>query len=298
MKKFYRFSAAIVCFAFALFIGSGFFFDIFPAGMGFATDAEAQEVQALWDSMPMGEWPTDDQMNSIMSKYEPVEGWSNGVKTGTTQPTTEPTPQPSTQPTTEPTTSKPTETTEEPSEEPSEEVHEHNYLKEITKQPTCTEEGITTYTCDCGDTYTEPIPAKGHSKGSWEVTIEPTCTTEGHKELRCSICNELLEEETIPATGHTPGSWEVTKQPDWIHDGEQVKRCTTCNEILETQTLPANHTPLYVIAGCAIGVLFVIILAFVLKKRKSTETVAEKTETDSKKEDEKTEDTVKTKDTE
>ena len=40
-------------------------------------------------------------------------------------------------------------------------VHVHNYTQEITKTATCTEDGIITYSCACGDTYTEPIPASG-----------------------------------------------------------------------------------------------------------------------------------------
>lgn len=41
-------------------------------------------------------------------------------------------------------------------------THKHNYVAVITKEPTCTEKGEKTYTCDCGDSYTEEIPAKGH----------------------------------------------------------------------------------------------------------------------------------------
>lgn len=40
-------------------------------------------------------------------------------------------------------------------------VHVHNYTQEITKTATCTEDGIITYSCACGDIYTEPIPASG-----------------------------------------------------------------------------------------------------------------------------------------
>lgn len=43
------------------------------------------------------------------------------------------------------------------------EPHEHIYASEVTKAATCTTEGIHTYTCSCGHTYTEPIPATGHN---------------------------------------------------------------------------------------------------------------------------------------
>ena len=43
------------------------------------------------------------------------------------------------------------------------ETHNHNYKSEVTKEPTCTEEGEKTYTCvDGDDSYTETIPALGH----------------------------------------------------------------------------------------------------------------------------------------
>ncbi len=44
---------------------------------------------------------------------------------------------------------------------PYEVVHEHSYTAVVT-EPTCTEAGYTTYTCECGDSYTEEIPALGH----------------------------------------------------------------------------------------------------------------------------------------
>ena len=49
-------------------------------------------------------------------------------------------------------------------------THKHNYVETITKQPTCTEAGEKTYTCDCGDSYTEVIPAKGHHFENGECT--------------------------------------------------------------------------------------------------------------------------------
>lgn len=40
--------------------------------------------------------------------------------------------------------------------------HEHSYTATITKNPTCTEAGVKTYTCSCNDSYTEEIAATGH----------------------------------------------------------------------------------------------------------------------------------------
>ena len=46
---------------------------------------------------------------------------------------------------------------------PNEVAHTHSYVDEETKEATCTEAGLITYTCECGDSYTEDIAAKGHS---------------------------------------------------------------------------------------------------------------------------------------
>ena len=44
-----------------------------------------------------------------------------------------------------------------------EKAHQHSYTSKVT-DPTCTEAGYTTFTCECGDSYTEPgEPATGHS---------------------------------------------------------------------------------------------------------------------------------------
>ena len=39
--------------------------------------------------------------------------------------------------------------------------HEHSYDEQITKAATCGEAGVKTFTCECGDSYTEEIPATG-----------------------------------------------------------------------------------------------------------------------------------------
>ncbi len=76
----------------------------------------------------------------------------------TSEPTSEPTVAPTTKP--EP-TEKPSEPTPAPVA-PTEPPHTHNYISSVTNA-TCTTDGYTTYTCNCGDSYTTTIPATGHS---------------------------------------------------------------------------------------------------------------------------------------
>ena len=61
-------------------------------------------------------------------------------------------------------------------------AHEHVYAEKETK-PTCTDKGYTTYTCDCGDTYTgNEVDALGHAFGEATCTAPSTCATCGATE--------------------------------------------------------------------------------------------------------------------
>lgn len=64
--------------------------------------------------------------------------------------------------------------------------HVHTTVKN-RKEATCTEAGVRTYTCSCGDSYTENIPATGHSYVS-KVTKAATTTEEGIMTYTCSKC--------------------------------------------------------------------------------------------------------------
>ena len=73
----------------------------------------------------------------------------------------------------------------------------------VTKEPTCTEEGEKTYTCQyCGKTKTEQIGALGHDWDEGQVTKEPTCTEAGEKTYTCQRCQDTYTEE-ISALGHS-----------------------------------------------------------------------------------------------
>lgn len=61
-------------------------------------------------------------------------------------------------------------------------VHQHNYTSAVTKEPCCGENGVKTFTCACGDSYTESIPALGHQwVAKTEVVNHPS---QGHMETQ------------------------------------------------------------------------------------------------------------------
>lgn len=76
----------------------------------------------------------------------------------------------------------------------------HTYIPVVT-EPTCTEGGYTTYTCyACADSYVaDETEAAGHSYEA--VVVDPTCTEAGSACYTCA-CGYSYSEE-IPAIGHS-----------------------------------------------------------------------------------------------
>ena len=64
---------------------------------------------------------------------------------------------------------------------------------EVTKAATCTEPGEETFTCVCGATKKETIPATGHSWGEPEVTYAAN-GQDGEKVYTCAVCSEIKKE--------------------------------------------------------------------------------------------------------
>ena len=67
-------------------------------------------------------------------------------------------------------------------EDPDHVPHEHAYHETQRVEPTCTEDGYVEYTCDCGDSHTDPLPATGHSWGEWMPAGD------GEEVRYCGVC--------------------------------------------------------------------------------------------------------------
>ena len=122
--------------------------------------------------------------------------------------------------------------------------HTHTWNDGVVTTPaTCTVAGVKTYTCTvCGETYTETIPATGHTPVG--VAEKPaTCTEAGHTAgTKCSVCEAILSGmEAIPTTGHTEVI-DAAKAPTCTETGlTEGKHCSVCNEVLVAQTeIPAK----------------------------------------------------------
>lgn len=103
----------------------------------------------------------------------------------------------------------------------------HHHTSEITTPATHTTTGIMTYTCACGDSYTEVI-AKIEKHNYESVVTAPTCTERGYTTYTCE-CGDSYVDDYIDATGHSFDDWVVTKKPTTDTEGE-MKRVCPCGE--------------------------------------------------------------------
>ena len=126
--------------------------------------------------------------------------------------------------------------------------HVHTYESIVTKAPTCTEAGVRTNTCECGEEYTEEIAALGH-KPVTDPAVEPTETEPGKTEgSHCSVCNEILKaQETIAATGTPEDPIHVHKyqcvitEPTCARTGIKTYTCNCGDTYTEEITVLLRH---------------------------------------------------------
>ena len=73
--------------------------------------------------------------------------------------------------------------------------HTHSFGEwMVTTKPSCTDPGIQTRECDCGQTERAEIPATGHQWDEGKVTKEPTETFDGERTFTCTVCKATKTE--------------------------------------------------------------------------------------------------------
>ena len=155
--------------------------------------------------------------------------------------------------------------------------HSHTYTQTVTKAPTCTTDGEKTFTCSCGSSYEEKLPATGHNWGAWKVVKAPTTMEQGQNQRVCAACSagetvsvpKLTADhkhsytsgatqaatctadgfkefvctcgdaytEAVRALGHSWGDWVTVKEPTTAEGGTAKRTCSACGTT-ESKTLP------------------------------------------------------------
>ena len=120
----------------------------------------------------------------------------------------------------------------------------HSWSGTVTEAPDCTADGIKTYTCVCGDTYTETIKATGHRHTEIRNKKDATCTESGYSgDTYCNDCGTKLSSgSAIAALGHNWNSGTVTTAATCTAAGVKTYTCARCNAE-KTESIPATgHT--------------------------------------------------------
>ncbi len=105
----------------------------------------------------------------------------------------------------------------------------------ITTAPTCTTAGVKTYTCTtCGETYTESVPATGHTAGTAVIEnyVKVTADADGSYDsvTYCTVCGEEISRSHTVIAAYGSGSAEVI---DWA----TVLACANSSNDTNTTTV-------------------------------------------------------------
>ena len=117
---------------------------------------------------------------------------------------------------------------------------EHSYEAVVTA-PTCTEQGYTTHTCACGDSYVDSyVDALDHAWDEGKVTTEATCVEDGVLTKTCKNgCGES-KEEVIPATGHSHKA--TVTAPTCTEQGYTTHTCACGDSYVDTYVAALSHS--------------------------------------------------------
>ena len=111
----------------------------------------------------------------------------------------------------------------------------------VTKEPTCTLNGIMTYTCaNCGETKRNVTDTALHD--NVEISsVGATCTTEGKRAFRCTVC-DATSEAVIPKRDHTFSVLTSSTAATCSIGGTKTYKCSSCDATSTVQTeATGNH---------------------------------------------------------
>lgn len=120
----------------------------------------------------------------------------------------------------------------------------HNYMLNITVDPTCINNGRGMYVCDlCKDSYTQILPPVSHSFKDYEYNGDASCTADGTQTAYCSFgCGSSdTVTKSGSALGHGFEEYIYNKDASCLTDGTKTAKCIRCDV---TDTVSAEGTAL------------------------------------------------------
>lgn len=130
-----------------------------------------------------------------------------------------------------------------------EQAHTHSYSETVIA-PTCTEDGCSTFSCGCGESYIgNVVAAAGHDFSV--TTIAAMADAEGYDLHTCQRCGETYKDNY---TGIIPGETEpsVTEHvhvylpdviaPTCLEKGYTLYSCACGDGYTDNETAPTGHT--------------------------------------------------------
>ena len=117
---------------------------------------------------------------------------------------------------------------------------------EITKEPTCKEEGEKTFTCTiCGNTKTEKVSTTDHQHMEIRNQKNPTCKEAGYSgDTYCTDCGvKISSGQTIAKTkNHNWDGGVITTEPTCTERGEKTFTCTICGNTYTKKVNATGHS--------------------------------------------------------
>lgn len=87
-----------------------------------------------------------------------------------------------------------------------------------------------------------------HKYGNYKVTREATCSREGIKTATCKVCKVAKKTKKIKKVSHEVSDWEVIQESTCHEKGQKIGVCDVCGEEV-TEKLPLSDTHSYKIAS-------------------------------------------------
>lgn len=120
------------------------------------------------------------------------------------------------------------------------EKHEHNYVPTVSKEATCSEKGVMTYSCTCGKSYTEAIKKTEHKYMPGAVEMG-TCVKKRTENFTCSICGDSYKVEGEYGDHLYFPDAEASRDATCNDFGKKVKVCNECGDVVEEVLPMTDH---------------------------------------------------------